>query len=268
MMNAQDDNSKLLIFLDYEGTIATSRRRHYAQYVEALRRIRNRLALDHNMLYPVSEEIFLARYDEIKDVSEMLEVNTGTFEGTVAQRLLKHVHSEVIWEYNPEYMKLEQLTPSAENGLIEVATHAHGLIVSYTRQPTNEFVAHLCRMKVVGPGRLDENDIHTVGSDGKKSREAKAAAIHAMYANEIRLQQARGGLPTLIGDSVDDMLAARDCNLHFIGVTETGKSSKLDFESAIREEDRDKISFCARFGDADSTAMIRSRVSGFTHNKN
>ena len=130
-------------------------------------------------------------------------------------------------------MEHEQLIPGVLKSLQLILSIANGVIISYTRQERLEFVQHLTRFGIVNNNMFDADAIHTVGTNGKKSREAKAEAIQKIYGEKIKLQKASGLKPMMVGDSITDMKAAFDSCLDFVGLTETGKSNSDEFHEAF-----------------------------------
>ena len=229
----QSDPSKPLVVFDYEGTLGTSKLRHYHQYVEALRRIRIRLKLEQEaLLQPLSEAEFLERYGRGRDILDVFSTISNTSEGRITRALLKRQHQEIIWLYEPTFMQFEKPLPGALECLRSIASIARPAVISYTRQDPEDFADHLERMGLAGPNAIRPDRVHAVGSEGSSSRAAKTRAITLLYGDLITDQVMRGGRPIMVGDDTDDMLAAFDAGLDFVGVTETGKSSKGDFATA------------------------------------
>ena len=229
---------QLLLFFDYEGTLATSRERHYVQYVETLLSLQGRLNLkEESILTPVDRTEFLRRYPSIKTFSELLPYkNADSAEANIVRALVDQTYLEILWQYRSDHLALEEVLP----GTLEVITHlcqiAACVIVSYTRQSQAAFVMHLKQNGLVAPGRFSSADVFTVGSNELSSTEAKLKLFHERFGTAIRLQRHAGALPVYVGDSVSDIDAALNTGLGFIGVTETGRSRRADFEKALKNK--------------------------------
>ena len=252
-----------LVVFDYEGTLGTSIRRHYVQYVEALERLRRWSGLDAApLLHPLQETEFLARYPAAKKVGKLLAIANDSPEAVLTRAWLDRTHTEIIWEYRPEHMLYEQVIDGALETLDAIGGECTTAMVSFTRQNESEFRAHLARLGIAAPGRLAIDQIHAVGADGKSSRDSKAAAIRSHYGELIDEQRARGLTPVMVADAVDDMLAAFDSGLGFIGVCKTGKSSEEEFRAALRVEVEiriipDFVRFVPTVGDACCVRLLR-----------
>ncbi len=261
-------DDRTLVIFDYEGTLGTSIRRHYAQYVEALRRIRQWSGLkDAPELTPMSESVFLERYPKAKKVGKLLEFAHDSPESMLARAWLDRTHSEIIWEYGAEYMLLEQLIPGAGETLDAIADHCTSAMVSFTRQDESDFRDHLVRLGLSTEQRLSRDRIHTVGADGASSRNAKAKAILDIYGATIAAQRAAGYEPVMVADAVDDMLAAFDADLGFVGVCTTGKSTEEEFTSALEKERTARpvpsfVKFVPAVGHAQCIELLQQLQSG------
>jgi phosphoglycolate phosphatase-like HAD superfamily hydrolase len=226
---------KQLLFVDYEGTLATSIVRHYVQYVEALARLRKRFNMpDAPLLMPQQREVFLPVYEKKKKVGSTHFTASGA-EADICRALLNELHSEIIWEYQAEHMRHERVLEGVLDALVALAPLYQLVMVSYTRQRQSDFVEHLKRLGIVDPLRIAAENVYTVGADGQSSRDAKAGKIQQLFSQQIAEQKNRGLRPSYAGDAVDDFLAARDVGLRFLGMTTTGKSSEAEFrQSAVQ----------------------------------
>ena len=227
---------RLLLFLDFEGTICTSRERHYVQYCEALETLRQTLNLeDEKGLIPISRKDFLAKYDSVSKYSELLPLTDAkSLEGKLARATFEREYSRILWQYSSEHQALEQILPGVLEALERLCRSAHCVIVSYTRQDQTEFCEHLQRLQVVAPGRICPEDVYCVGQDGRSSNQAKVELIKQRFGSEIEAQKARGSKPTYFGDATGDMEAAAEVGIGFVGLTDTGKSRRSEFEDALR----------------------------------
>ncbi len=223
------------VFLDYEGTLATSVTRHYHQYLEALNRIRRRFALPDDLAVPQPKEHeFYARYGRGRDIGDVTPFAATSLEAKIVRAIIKRQHQEVIWEYDVKYMAYERLLPGAVDAISKLSGIANPVLVSYTRQEPDDFADHVGRMGIVSQTLIHPALVHTVGGGGGASRDAKANLIHTVYGSLIERLSNNGIVPVLVGDDVSDMYAAFDAKVDFVGVTETGKASKAEFERAYQ----------------------------------
>lgn len=171
---------------------------------------------------------------------------------------LNELHSEIIWEYQAEHMRYEQVFEGVLEALAALAPVWQLVMVSYTRQQQSDFVEHLQRLQIVAPSRIAAENVYTVGADGQSSRVAKAEKIRQLFAERILVQRSKGLKPSYAGDAVDDFLAAQDVGLRFLGMTTTGKSSEADFrqsasQARVSEED---FQLFPAFSSADLLAFL------------
>ncbi len=249
-----------LVFFDYEGTLGTSIRRHYVQYVEALARIRKYCGAALPQLEPLSEAEFLERYPAAKKVGKLLAIEGEPTATALAQGWLDRLHSEIIWEYNPEHMLYEQLIGGSVELLRTISPVCSCAMISFTRQREDDFRDHLTRLGLIGDGLLQRERVHTVGGDGKSSREAKHSSIVAHYGERIAAQRRAGKTPVMVADAVDDMAAAFDAGLGFVGVCSTGKSSEAEFRKALAAAGQTPgpVEFFSSVGDPACIEFLRS----------
>ena len=243
----------LMVAADFDGTFTNSlgdpktnrQGRRYAVFLHAYARCAGYCST-HGLSWPVpipSVPKFCQVYREhgidglIKPYLKALQddeqmVLLATFKAFFEHRLKL---------YDPEDLDCDFIPDDNLKAVGFICERAALSIISYRSQGRAAFIEQCRRLKVVGSGALEPDDLNVVGKDGATSAEAKALFLRMWYKRVLRQQKAKGWKPIAIGDNHKDMWAAAFIGFPvFIGVTETGEDGRRRFEDTltqIRESD-------------------------------